>query len=117
MKLVLMVHQFGTPGEERGRLPVMNVLFGHYCTQQQIPASHTGPPYWPPPRMAQSLRWPHGVSRASEESNHISHSLTVKPTECQWVFGEDCDSQVQCVLVEYVQRHLGGPSLLTLLLS
>lgn len=41
MKLGLMVHQFGTLGEERGRLPVMNVLFGHYCTQTQIPAFHT----------------------------------------------------------------------------
>ncbi|TKS92907.1 hypothetical protein D9C73_027106 [Collichthys lucidus] len=31
----------------------------------------------------QLLRQPHGVSRASEETKHISHSLTVKPTECQ----------------------------------
>lgn len=35
MKLELMVHQFGTLGGERDRLPVMNVLLGHYCTQLQ----------------------------------------------------------------------------------
>lgn len=45
MKLALMVHQFGTPGEERGRLLVMNVLFGCYCTQKQTPAFHTGLPF------------------------------------------------------------------------
>lgn len=82
MKLVLMVHQFGTRGEERARLSVMNVLFGHHCTQQQIPASHTGPgpgfcPPFPPALELQFLVRPHGVSRASEETNQRATPCSV----------------------------------------
>ncbi len=122
MKLVLMVHQFGTPGEERGRLPVMNVLFGHYCTQQQIPASHTGPPYWPPPRR-RSHCGGHMVS--AEHQRKATASATPWQWNLQSVSGRlaktvtdqnQAFSREQCVLVEYVQRHIGGPSLLTLLL-
>lgn len=78
MKLALMVHQFGTPGEERGgRLLVMNVLFGRYCTQQQIPAFHTDLPFWPAPAGCSSCCG-HVVSAEHQKRR------AVRATPCRW---------------------------------
>lgn len=88
MKLALMVHQFGTPGEEWGRLRVMNVLFGCYCTQKQNQPFTQACLFFlsnffkPPPGGMQLLLRPHGVSRAPGEKTLRSHSLTMK-RECQ----------------------------------
>lgn len=59
-------------------------------SQPFTPCSPYCPPH--PASEMQLLQWPHGVSRASEETSHMSHSLTVNPTVCRWVLDEDCQT-------------------------
>ncbi len=55
-----------------------------------------------PASEVQLLLWPHGVSRVSEETNQICHSLTVQATEPLWVFGEEYERAESDLFLQYV---------------